>query len=295
MSLPFVTVGSTPECDVCHRYYAERVCEDCGGEAQCSWCNIDRHESIGKRNHWRPRLYGQDPLAHLERNAKASADEAIKEVRRNAGNSSSNGNAGGLEQIQQGDNEDEESYTDDSSSSSSSKMPQFTIDPSTNRLTIITEHVLPISAEDSWTLLGDWDSPFLPWSIDVSSSGDKRVVSLPPEVTGNNAGETMIVTERLIERNEKDRYYSYTRIIPPSYGIEYSDMQSKFEFKDFISMNENRSLKKSILQWTTNVLPKDIKNPHSAAKSIASQFLKMHKQHTHTHTHTHKGSSRQLR
>ena len=53
------TPNPGPQCDYCKSGYSERYCEDCN-QYLCLFCNIKNHEPIGKRNHYRPRLYGQD-------------------------------------------------------------------------------------------------------------------------------------------------------------------------------------------------------------------------------------------
>jgi len=247
---PYVTVGDTPNCDACGRYYSERHCEDCG-QYQCTWCNLDIHQPIGKRNHWRPRLYGEDPHAHLERNATASADEALEQAQRSAreANAAASSADAAPEQTQN----------------------RYTYDATTQRVNVTTEHFLPLAAEDAWDLLGDWDLPFVPFSCDATDSGDRRVLTLPPD-EDSASSESTIVTERLIQRSERDLYYSYSRAAPSTTnssanGLPYTELLSKYAFVPLANAADGS--KRCVLQWTTSVLPRDPATPKEAAESVA--------------------------
>ena len=238
---PYVTVGDTPNCDACKSYYSERHCEDCG-KYLCTWCNIDIHVPIGKRNHYRPRLYGEDKYAHLEGPAVSTADRAIAEAQAAASSSLNGGKSSGDENF------------------SSNK---YTFDPTTGRVNITTEHFLDLPAEDAWDLLGDWDAPYLPFSCDANDANDRRVLSLPPS-DDSPESDPILVTEKLIQRDEREMFYSYSRLVPPDGGFSYTDLMSKFAF---VPINSKRCT----IQWTTSVLPKDSQNPNKAAEEVASK------------------------
>lgn len=303
---PFVTVGSTPECDACHSYYAERHCEDCS-QNLCTWCNLDRHEPIGKRNHWRPRLYGTDPHAHLERNATASADEALKQAsgewklhsarsenqRDEEGKEVQNKVRSAMRYSEQRNGDARGRSREMRGASIVSLMlpvpcslaccAQYTFDPTTLRVNVTTDHYLPLSAEECWDLLGDWDAPWLPWEVDVSSDGSRRTIAVPPQEDSAES-EATLVTERLIQRNDREMFYSYARVDSKAEteaaeaaassgsgsgggGAGYTDLLSKFSFLPM--PNGAQGEKRCVLQWTTSVLPNDAANPKRAAEAVA--------------------------
>lgn len=232
---PYVTAGDTPNCDACRSYYAERYCEDCD-QNLCTWCNIDIHVPIGKRNHYRPRLYGVDEYAHLEGPAVSTADKAIHDAE-----------------------------------AANAPPPQstnkFTFDSTTGRVHVTTEHLLSCTPEEAWDLLGDWDAPFLPFSVDVNDENDRRVLSLPPSDDAPDS-DPIIVTERLIQRDDREMFYSYSRLVPPAAGFPYTDLMSKFAF---VAVTTSQADRQCVLQWTTSVLPNDSKNPQVAAEALAGQ------------------------
>lgn len=253
---PYVTVGDTPNCDACKSYYSERFCEDCD-QYLCTWCNLDIHVPIGARNHHRPRLYGQDRYAHLDGPAISTADRAVQQATQE-------------KQKQQEGNKNEDSLAQN----------KYTFDPLTGRVNITTEHFLDLPAEDAWDLLGDWDAPYLPFSVDVNDAGDRRVLSLPP-LDDSVDGDPILVTERLIQRDEREMFYSYSRLVPPGVGFPYTDLMSKFAFVPVTSKGPTGAIeKKCCLQWTTSVLPNDELNPKAAADAVASQ----NNRHTRMHT-----------
>jgi hypothetical protein len=249
---PYVTVGDTPTCDACHAYYSERFCEDCS-QSLCTWCNLDIHLPIGKRNHHRPRLYGVDKYAHLDGPAISTADRAIAE----------------------------EAAAMSAADGSGAAAVSFTFDPLTNRVNVTTEVFLCVTAEEGWDLLGDFDCPYVPFSCDVNDAGDRRVLSLPPS-DDSAEGEPLLVTEKLIQRDDREMFYSYSRLVPPDAGFSYSNLLSKFAFVPLNAKSHSGAGadKKCCLQWTTSVLPNDIKNHKEAAEDVASQT---------THTHAHGG------
>lgn len=122
MSAAFVTVGDTPLCDSCHMYYSERHCEDCD-QNQCSWCNIDIHtNAIGKRNHYRPRFYGDDPTAE---ESTAGGGE---------GGEGKDGRTG--RRVNAAEEE------------SAALAPLWQVDESSGRVNITTEHIFNLTAEE---------------------------------------------------------------------------------------------------------------------------------------------------
>jgi len=310
---PFVTHGSTPLCDACGEYYSERRCEDCG-QHQCTWCNLDIHQPIGKRNHWRPRLYGEDPHAELERNATASADQAVERATRGlknaaglAGAAGAGGAAGGAS------SSGKDGVSSSNSGGADGVHNKYTFDATTGRLNVTSEFLLPgVSPEDGWDLLGDWDAPFLPFPCDVN--GDRRVLVLPIELLlpgedeegasddeedesgaaqqrgSSGVKDTVVVTERLIQRSERDMFYSYSRATPPDApprAFPYTELLSKFAFLPASAAAASSSSsagtagaavgggsgggnkKQCLLQWTTSVLPRDPQRPRRAAESVA--------------------------
>jgi hypothetical protein len=249
-SAPFVTTGSTPLCDSCHEHYSERHCQDCG-EHLCTWCNLDKHEPIGKRNHHRPRHYGVDPHAQLEAPARASADEAVAQAnRRGSGKASAAG----------GSSTNEESANTDSEA-------KYSFDPSTSRIHLTTETFLPLSPEEAWELLGEWECPFLPYAVEISGqpglAGEKRVLNVPRE---DGSGEDQI-TERLIQRSERSLFYSYSRVDNPA--ASYTDFTSKFSFLPVLTAGSSGS-KRTVLQWSTSVQPRDASQHQAVAEEVAN-------------------------
>jgi hypothetical protein len=130
MSAAYVTQGDTPNCDACHTYYSERHCEDCN-QYLCTWCNLDIHVPIGKRNHHRPRLYGTDKYAHLDGPALSSADQALADA--------------------------ESSFTKNRTAfdaqAENEAFNKYTFDPVTMRVNVTTEVFLDVSPEDGWDLV----------------------------------------------------------------------------------------------------------------------------------------------
>lgn len=151
-------------------------------------------------------------------------------------------------------------------------------------MNVTTEHYLSLSAEECWDLLGDWDLPFVPWDIDVSGDGSRRTLAVPPPEDGAES-EPTAVTERLIQRNDREMFYSYARVDSKAEteaaeaaaeansggGAGYTDLLSKFSFLPLPSGSGSggSSEKRCILQWTTSVLPNDRANPKRAAEAVA--------------------------
>jgi hypothetical protein len=284
---PFVTLGSTPLCDACHEYYSERHCTDCD-QHQCTWCNLSIHQPIGKRNHWRPRLYGEDPHAELERNATASADLAVERATRGVkqnqqATTQASGSAGGGAGSSSGGGKDARGGDEEGVHN------KYTFDATTGRVNVTTEFQLPLTAEEGWDVLGDWDAPYLPFPCDVS--GDRRVLVLPRDAENEEEEEdeqqarqrkgkggikdTIVVTERLIQRSDREMFYSYSRTTPPdgpeATAFPYTDLLSKFAFLPVSSGGGGGGGggKQCLLQWTTSVLPRDPKRPRRAAEAVA--------------------------
>lgn len=129
-------------------------------------------------------------------------------------------------------------------------------------------------------MLGDWDAPFLPWDVDVSTDGSRRTMAIPP-LDDAPESEATLVTERLIQRNDREMFYSYARVPSKAEtdaaeaaasgaaggGAGFTDLLSKFSFLPL--PNGPQGEKRCVLQWTTSVLPNDSANPKRAAEAVA--------------------------
>lgn len=297
----FVTEGSTPMCDSCHTHYSERYCEDCA-QNQCTWCNLDFHEAVGARNHKRPRHYGEDKYAHLsDKAAVSTAEQAVREAaereaaenrvsgrRRGTGISSSSSAASSARGAL-------------SSRSAAASLIPFSFDSSTGRLTLVSEFMLVgVSVIDCWDLLGDWDMPY--WtdaSVETNEQQDRRTVTIEKnkmkgemdeeeEEEEEEGSKTVTFTEKLIQRSDRDMFYSYSRSIAaddPSFP--FTDLLSKFSFLSLAQFGSSplpkgdniigaegastSSEKRCIIQWTTSVMPKDTTKPEIAAAAVDGQ------------------------
>jgi hypothetical protein len=138
--------------------------------------------------------------------------------------------------------------------------------------------VLSLRLVLSLSQLGDFDCPYLPFSCDVTDSGDRRVLSLPPP-DDSASSDPLVVTERLIQRDDHEMFYSYSRTVPPELGLPYTGLMSKFAFVTVNTASSSggggsvqvsaRGERKCCLQWTTSVLPNDPTKPMIAAEAVA--------------------------
>lgn len=111
----------------------------------------------------------------------------------------------------------------------------------------------------------------------MNDAGDRRVLSLPP-ADDSAESDPIVVTERLIQRDDREMFYSYARLVPPDQGFPYTDLMSKFAFVPMTTLAPSgggtgnvsaRGDRRSCLQWTTSVLPNDPKRPMIAAEAVA--------------------------
>lgn len=215
----------------------------------CTWCNIEVHQPIGKRNHQRPRLYGEDPFAAQLR--EEAANSAY-----NSTSSSSSGRGIGAASLAAG-------FGFGSSYSGSGTGGGSGSDVA--RVSVLTEAEFDIGVEEAWSVLGAWNLNFLPTKVMVSDDGDKRMVmssQLSSSSTSSLSGLTnpFDYTEVLVEKDDSRHYYRYSRLVTP-HTFPYTDHLSKFSL---VSLSTN----KCQLIWLTSVLPTNKHEPDKAAHSV---------------------------
>lgn len=118
----------------------------------------------------------------------------------------------------------------------------------------------------AFDLLGDWQIDWLPYPSHYvgggSLTGDTRTLSLPIAADGR----AVEVRDTLMQRSERDMYYTYSRAVPAAAGLAFTDALSRFSF---VSLGR----KQSALQWTTSVLPAHGKIAKQAGEAVARMQL----------------------
>lgn len=232
------------------QYYSECHCEDCS-MSLCTWCNIDVHEPIGKRNHYRPRMYeGGYPFMKAAVNGVNGAAEIAAAA---------------------GFNHAEPSHAEvEVSADSMLSQDEHNCQPSAvQRISVLTEATLQLSAGEAWSLLGCWDYSFLPFHTDLVDSGRSRVINLPASLlTGEESTELIGLQDILLEYDEAKLYYRYTRFSDDTELCPYDEHLSKFAL---VPQGEARC----VLQWLTSAAPLD-SSPEAAER--ATQAIKTEQQ-----------------